>query len=89
MANGPLAPGDEHALGRVEMLFDVLVPISSAADLCVPPDCEALSFERLNERFQPRAILSLVTTGTRPGPDMPFAPPANVAAPTLRPKAAD
>src|SRR5262245_38930661 len=60
MTDRALAPGDDHALGGVEVLLDILVPIGSAADVSVPPDSEALGFQGSDERRQPSAILGLV-----------------------------
>jgi hypothetical protein len=60
MATRTLAPGDDDAFGRIQMLVDILVPIGAAADVGVPPDGETFSLERSNQRRQAGAILRLV-----------------------------
>jgi hypothetical protein len=53
-------PGHDHAFGGVEMFLDVFAPVRAAADVLVPPDSEAFSFECFNERCYARAVFGLV-----------------------------
>ena len=45
-AHGTLAPHDDDAFRRVQMLLDVLAPMRASADVSVPPNGEAFRFKR-------------------------------------------
>jgi hypothetical protein len=60
MPNRALAPNDNDASGGVQVLFNILMPVSSSADVRVPPYREALVFQRFDERCEPCSIFNLV-----------------------------
>ena len=55
-----LAPHHKHAFRRVQLLLDRAPPFVAAADLGIPPDGQAMRFQRCDERLHTPAVFSLV-----------------------------
>lgn len=59
-SDGQLGPGDDYALRMLEMLFDLVPPFGSAANVLVPPDADAIGLKRPDKRRNARPVLCLV-----------------------------